>query len=86
MIDNCITFRWSVLRAADKISDLQQISQEFTQVAICVRAAMGSLASDKAELLHRHTEDVISSFVTALEVSGSVAMVVVMVVVMVTTV
>ncbi|KAL5269823.1 hypothetical protein ACHWQZ_G003332 [Mnemiopsis leidyi] len=59
--------RWSVLRAADKISDLQQISQEFTQVAICVRAAMGSLASDKAELLHRHTEDVISSFVTALE-------------------
>ena len=59
-----------MLRAADKISDLQQISQEFTQVAICVRAAMGSLASDKAELLHRHTEDVITSFVTALEVGA----------------
>ncbi|XP_063683628.1 huntingtin-interacting protein 1-like [Bolinopsis microptera] len=59
--------RWSVLRAADKLSDLQQISQEFTQVAMCIRAAMGSLASDKADLLHRQTEDLITSFVTALE-------------------
>eukprot|EP00116_Pleurobrachia_bachei_P007587 sb/3467849/ len=62
-----MNLRWSVQPAADKLSDLHQISHELSIVAMCVRATMGSLSSDKASTVHGNTEDVIQNFVNALE-------------------